>query len=440
MNSREYARRRRTLQQQMADHSLAIVPAAPHPIRNRDVEYPYHPDSDFYYLTGFAEAEALLLLKRVGRKFTWMLFCQERNPEMEQWTGERLGTERAVTELGAHQAWPIEQWEKQLPELLTGVEQLYFNLGDGTSVEQALLKQLKQFRQRNRAGVVFPLSIHTLDPLLHEMRLIKSSAELKAMRKAATISAQAHRHAMQQCHIGMSEQQLEGEILHQFNQQGSRTVAYDTIVAGGNNACTLHYIQNSEPLNDGDLVLIDAGTEWAGYAADITRTFPINGRFTTPQRQLYEIVLAAQQAAINQVQPGKRWNAPHQAAVRVITQGLLELKILKGELKQLIKEEKYKPFYMHQTGHWLGMDVHDVGQYKIDGKWRLLQPGMVMTVEPGLYIPHGMKGVAKKWWEIGIRIEDDIVVTEEGCEVLTSDAPKGVKEIELWMEKSSEAP
>ncbi|MBT5635009.1 MAG: Xaa-Pro dipeptidase, partial [Gammaproteobacteria bacterium] len=234
--------------------------------------------------------------------------------------------------------------------------------------------------------------------------------------------------------------QLEGEILHQFNQQGSRTVAYDTIVAGGNNACTLHYIQNSEPLNDGDLVLIDAGAEWAGYAADITRTFPINGRFTTPQRQLYEIVLAAQQAAINQVQPGKRWNAPHQAAVRVITQGLLELKILKGELKQLIKEEKYKPFYMHQTGHWLGMDVHDVGQYKIDGKWRLLQPGMVMTVEPGLYIPHGMKGVAKKWWEIGIRIEDDIVVTEEGCEVLTSDAPKGVKEIELWMEKSSEAP
>lgn len=433
ISAKEFAQRRSALLQRMDSHSVAIIPAAPHRIRNRDVEYPYHPESDFFYLTGFAEPEVVLVLQKSGRKTRWSIFCQPRNQEMEQWTGERLGVERAVTELGVAEAWPIDEWEQQLPTLLQGAETLYFNLTGEGALETTLLKQLNQFRQRSRAGVITPLRVEWLDPLLHEMRLIKSPAELKMMRKAAAMTVAAHRRAMQQCRPGMVEQQLEGEILHEFSQHGSRTVAYDSIVAGGNNACTLHYIRNSDPLQEGDLVLIDAGAEWQGYAADITRTFPVNGTFTEAQRQLYEVVLQAQQAAIRQVRLGKRWDAPHKAAVRAITKGLLALKILKGELNALIKEEAYKPFYMHQTGHWLGMDVHDVGQYQQEGKWRPLQPGMVMTVEPGLYIPKGMKGVAKKWQGIGIRIEDDVVVTETGCEVLTEGVPKTVAEIEALM-------
>ncbi len=433
MNRQEFLRRRRQLFKRMAEGSVAIVPAAPHQLRNRDVEYPYHPEADFYYLTGFSEPDAVLVMRKVGRKRESILFCRERDPKIEQWSGEHLGTERALTVLRLTAAWPIDAWQERLEELLLGSGQLYLNLGEESELEQGILRQLKRFRQRNRAGVVFPQVVQALDPLLHEMRLIKSPAELQVMRKASTITAQAHCHAMLQCRAGMKEQQLEGEILHSFAMQGSRTVAYDSIVAGGNNACTLHYVRNEDRLKEGDLVLIDAGAEWDGYAADITRTFPVSGSFTPPQRQLYEVVLAAQQAAFRQIRPGKRWDAPHRAAVRAITKGLLALKILKGDLGTLIKEERYKPFYMHQTGHWLGMDVHDVGQYKVGGKWRLLEPGMVMTVEPGLYIPQGMKGVARKWQGIGIRIEDDVVVTETGCEVMTAAAPKQVAEVERWM-------
>ncbi len=433
ISQREFLRRRNQLFSGMVPDSVMVVVAAPHAVRNRDVEYPYHPEADFFYLTGFDEPDAILVLKWSGRKKEQILFCRERDPEVEQWSGERMGTERARELLKLSAAWPIEQWSEKLPELLQGASNLYFNLGEESAVERTLLRQLKQFRQRNRAGVKFPRSIHSPDPLLHEQRIRKSPAELKLMQRAAEMTVAGHCRAMQACCPGMMEQALEGEILHEFSRQGGRTVAYDAIVGGGNNACTLHYIRNADALRDGDLVLIDAGAEWQGYAADVTRTFPVNGRFSTPQRQLYEIVLAAQKAAIAQVCTGRRWDAPHRAAVRVITQGLLDLKILKGELKQLIREEKYRRFYMHQTGHWLGMDVHDVGDYKIDGKWRLLEPGMVLTIEPGLYIPQGTKGVAKRWQGIGIRIEDDVVVTETGHQVLTESAPKAVDEIEQWM-------
>lgn len=433
MNQKVFAGRRRQLFRKMEPDSIAILSAAPHHIRNRDVEYSYHPESDFYYLTGFAEPDAVLVIKKSGRRRACMLFCRERDREQEQWTGERLGTEHAISDMGMTESWPIEQWGEKLPELLAGVQHVYFNLGEESTIEQGLLRQLRSFRQQSRAGIVTPQTVQLLDPLLHEMRLIKSAAEIRLMKKAAAITVAAHRRAMKYCRPEMVEGEIEGEILHEFSAHGVRTVAYDSIVAGGNSACTLHYIKNSQQLHDGDLVLIDAGAEYKGYAADITRTFPVNGCFSTVQRQLYEVVLAAQEAAIRQIRPGRRFDTPHRAAVRVITKGLLGLKILKGDLNSLIKDEKYKRFYMHQTSHWLGMDVHDVGEYKVGGKWRQLEPGMVMTVEPGLYIPQGMKGVARKWQGVGIRIEDDVVVTSDGCEVITDGAPRSVAEIESLM-------
>lgn len=440
----EFAKRRRQLLAKMEPNSLAIIFAATHQLRNRDVEYPYHPASDFYYLSGFAESDAILLLRKggavKGNKNEYIIFCQERDFKQEQWVGERVGTERARTELGASRSWSITAWKDQLSELLIGVETLYYNLGEEGEVETTLLQQLKQFRQRSRAGVIYPKTVNSLNPLLHELRLRKSSTEIRAMQKAAEITVAAHKRAMVSCRAGITESVLEGEILHSFSGDGVRTVAYDSIVAGGNNACTLHYINNSDTLKGGDLVLIDAGAEYEGYAADVTRTFPVNGKFSEPQRQLYELVLKAQQAAIKQIKPGVRCDAAHRAAVRVITRGLIDLKLLKGDLQKNISDKKYEKFYMHQTGHWLGMDVHDVGEYKVADSstakklsWRKLESGMVLTIEPGLYIPKGMKGVAKRWQGIGIRIEDDLLVTETGCKVLTEAAPKSVVEIEALM-------
>ena len=433
MTSKEFARRRKVLMQLMGRDSIAVVPTAPLCLRNRDVEYPYRPDSDFFYLSGFVEPEAVLVLAPGHAHGEYLLFNRERDVKMELWNGPRAGQEGARDHYGADDAFPIDDIEDILPGLLENRTKIFYTMGRLPEFDTRITTWLNRIRGKSRAGVHAPDEIVALDHLLHELRLFKSPAELKHMRRAATASAAAHRRAMQVCRPGIREYYLEAEILHQFMRQGCRSPAYPSIVAGGANACILHYTVNDQVLKAGDLVLIDAGAEYANYAADVTRTFPVNGRFSDAQRAVYEVVLEAQLAAIAQVRPGKHWNDPHQAAVRALTRGLVRLGLLKGEIRTLIKNKAYERFFMHRTGHWLGMDVHDVGDYKIGDSWRMLEPGMVLTVEPGLYISPGARGVAKKWRGIGIRIEDDVLVTRHGPEVLTKDAPKSVAEIEALM-------
>jgi Xaa-Pro aminopeptidase len=317
--------------------------------------------------------------------------------------------------------------------MLEQCDRVFYAMGCNPDLDKRMSEWINGIRCESRVGVQGPLEFVALDHYLHDIRLYKSRSEIKVMRRAAKMSASGHRRAMRVCRPGMMEYQVEGEIQHECNRLGARFQAYSSIVGGGGNACVLHYVDNRDELRDGDLLLIDAGCEYKYYASDISRTFPVNGRFSEPQRQLYELVLAAQEAAIDKVKPGNHWNDPHEAAVRLITRGLVKLGLLKGQASRLIKDETYKRFYMHRTGHWLGMDVHDVGDYKVDGEWRLLEPGMVLTVEPGLYIPAGSKAVAKKWWNIGIRIEDDVAVTKDGNEVLSRDVPKTVEDIEALM-------
>ncbi len=433
MNKSEFQRRRKRLMQAMGKNAIAIVPAAPQRARNRDVEYNYRPDSDFYYLTGFAEPRAVAVMIPGREHGEYILFCRERDPEMETWNGRMAGLEGAMEAHGADDAFPITDIDEILPGLLENRERVFYTMGADPDFDRQVTEWINILRKKSRAGVHTPGEYVALDHILHDMRLYKSAAEQRAMRKAATISAAAHRRAMQVCRPGMMEYQLEAELLHEFMQHGAREAAYPSIVGGGENGCILHYTENAARLNDGELVLIDAGSEYEYYASDITRTFPANGRFSKSQRALYELVLEAQYAAIEQVQPGNHWNQPHEAAVKVLTRGLVKLGLLKGQLNNLIKKEAYRRFYMHRTGHWLGMDVHDVGDYKVGEEWRVLEPGMVLTIEPGLYIPSGSKGVAKKWWNIGIRIEDDVLVTKEGHEVLSAGAPKTVEEIEAVM-------
>ena len=433
MNMKEFAKRRSRLMGMMDSGSIVILPSTPISYRNRDVEYPYRPDSDFYYLTGFIEPEAVAVIIPGRKQGEFILFCRERDPKMEVWTGPRIGQERACSIYGADDAFPIDDIDEILPGLLEDREKVYYTMGSHQEFDHKLMDWLNQIRQKSRAGIHTPAEFVALDHLLHEMRLFKSPGEVKVMRKAARISAIAHQRAMQACRPGMMEYQIEAELIHEFMSHGARSTAYPPIVGGGANACILHYTDNNAMLNDGDLLLIDAGAEFDGYAADITRTFPVNGRFNDAQAAIYDVVLAAQLAAIKKVIPGNHWNDPHDAAVRTLTKGLLELGLLKGNLRELIKSDAYRQFYMHRTGHWLGMDVHDVGDYKIGNAWRLLEPGMVMTIEPGIYIPDRSKGVARKWWKIGIRIEDDVLVTRDGPEVLSSDAPKSIVDIETLM-------
>ncbi|HHJ81256.1 MAG TPA: Xaa-Pro aminopeptidase [Candidatus Tenderia electrophaga] len=433
MQAREFAKRRQRLLAMLGNDSIAILPAAPERIRSRDVEHPYRSDNDFYYLTGFPEPEAIVALIPGRKQGQFVLFCRERDVEMETWHGRRTGLEGAMQHYGADDAFPIEDADDILPGLMENRERVFYSMGTHPDLDQRMLDWLNRVRKKARAGIHAPGELVSLDHLLHEMRLIKSAAEIRAMKKAAKVSAEAHCRAMQVCQPGMMEYQVEAEILHHFMMNGCRHAAYPSIVGGGENGCILHYTENESELQDGDLLLIDAGGEYDNYAADITRTFPVNGKFSAAQKALYELVLAAQYAAIEKVQPGNHWNDPHQAAVKVLTKGLIKLGLLKGTPAKLIKEEAYRRFYMHRTGHWLGMDVHDVGDYKLDGDWRLLEAGMVLTIEPGLYIAPGSKGVAKKWWGMGIRIEDDVRVTRTGHEVLTSGVPKEVGDIERLM-------
>lgn len=428
----EFNRRRKRLMQMMGKGSIAIIPTAPTAIRNRDVEHPYRPDSDFFYLSGFNEPDAVAVLIPKRTQGEYILFCREKDPQAETWTGRRAGLEGAQSIYQADDAFPITDIDDILPGLLENCERVFYTMGCDPHFDQRVIGWVNQLRNKARAGIHTPGEFVALDHLLHDMRLFKSRAEVKVMREAAKISAQAHIKAMRHCNPGMKEYELEAEIVHHFHKNACST-AYGSIVGGGANACILHYVDNNQGLNDGDLVLIDAGAEKNYYAADITRTFPVNGRFSKEQQAIYNLVLDAQHAAIAQVKPGNHWNQPHEAAVRTLTKGLVKLGLLKGQTRQLIKDESYRRFYMHRTGHWLGMDVHDVGDYKVGEEWRVFEPGMVLTVEPGLYIADGSKKVAKKWWNIGVRIEDDVLVTKTGCEVLTADVPKSVTEIEAIM-------
>ncbi|KAB7628209.1 Xaa-Pro aminopeptidase [Alkalilimnicola sp. S0819] len=428
----EFARRRRELMSVIGEGGIAVVPAAPERPRNRDAFYPYRQDSDFHYLSGFDEPEAVLVLIPGRAHGEYILFNRERDPDREIWDGPRAGQQGACRDYGADDAFPIDDIDEILPGLLEGTDRVFHTMGVDPEFDHRVIGWVSQVRQKARAGVRAPGEFVSLEHWLHEMRLIKSAAEINVMRRAAQVSAEAHRQAMRICRPGLYEYEIEAEFQAAFRRHNGWP-AYTPIVGGGRNACILHYIENKARLRDGDLLLIDAGAELDCYAADITRTFPVNGRFSAEQRAVYEVVLAAQQAAIDATGPGRSWNAGHEAATRVLCEGIAELGLLQGSAEDIEARGDYKRFFMHRTGHWLGMDVHDVGDYKIDGQWRELEPGMVLTVEPGLYIAGDQPDVDERWWNIGVRIEDDVLITRDGCEVLTADAPKRVADIEALM-------
>lgn len=429
----EFARRRKALMAHMEPNSIAIVPAAPERNRSRDTEYPYRQNSDFLYLSGFEEPQAVLVLIPGREHGEYVLFVRERSREREIWDGYRSGPEGACSEFEADDAFPIDDIDDILPGLLEGKQRVYYAMGKDSEFDKHVMDWVNTIRAKVRSGATPPGEFLDLSHFLNDMRLFKSAAELRVMKEAGEISARAHVRAMKASKAGVMEYQLEAEILHEFQMSGARFPAYNTIVGGGKNGCILHYIENSAPLKNGDLVLIDAGCELDYYAADITRTFPVNGKFSPEQKALYEICLQSQLEAIAVAKPGNHWNDPHEATVRVITEGLVKIGLLEGDVSELIKSEAYKEFYMHRAGHWLGMDVHDVGDYKVGGEWRVLEPGMVMTIEPGIYVAPDNERVAKKWRGIGIRIEDDVVITKDGNEILTSGVPKTVADIEALM-------
>ena len=433
MDTKEFARRRKRLMDRMGHDSIAILPTAMVHIRNNDVTFPFRPDSDFFYLTGYPEPEAVAAIIPDRPQGEFVLFCRKRDPRQESWDGKRAGLEGACEIYGANDAFPIETIDEILPGLLENRERIYYNMGREPAFDRRVMDWVNTVGCKVRSGVNAPDEFFSLRHILHELRLYKSRREISLMRRAANISVAAHKSAMRVCQPGMTEYQIEAELIYQFMRQGAKYPAYPSIVGSGANGCILHYTDNDAALQDGDLLLVDAGSEYQGYASDITRTFPINGKFTQTQKDVYEVVLQAQLAAIEQIQPGKQWNEPHETAVKVITQGLVDLGILKGDTGFLIEKQAYAKYYMHRTSHWLGMDVHDAGDYKVHGNWRTLEPGMALTVEPGLYLSARTEGLDKKWWNIGIRIEDDVLVTRNGNDILSKDLPKEVSDIEAFM-------
>jgi len=427
----DYERRRRELMQLMGG-GVAVFPTAPEATRNSDVLYPFRPDSDFYYLTHFPEPAAVAVLVPGRPQGEFILFCRERDPEKETWNGRRRGLEGAVQDYGADDAFPIDDIAEILPGLLEDQDRIYCNMGRYLDFDNRLFQWVNEIRTKVRTGIRAPGEFIDVGHILHELRLVKRKEEIRTMKLAARVSAAAHCRAMRACCPDKNEFEIESELEYEFRKGGARAPAYPSIVAGGANACILHYTENCDRLRDGELLLIDAGAEIDCYASDITRTFPINGRYSGEQRALYDVVLLAQEAAIDQIVPGTTWNRPHEAAVRVLTEGLVDLGLLAGPIEPLIENQKYRRFYMHRTGHWLGMDVHDVGDYKVGGEWRVLEPGMTLTVEPGLYVTP-IDDVDARWHNLGIRIEDDVLVTRKGYEILTADVPKRPEEIEALM-------
>ena len=417
----------------MPEGAVALIPAANARTRNRDVDYLFRQDSDFWYLTGFSEPGALLALIPGRDEGEAVLFCRERDEWFELYHGERLGPERAVDALAVDQAFPVREIASVVPRLLQGARKLCVTLGDYPDFDRNLLNWVSGIRARESGGVVAPQEFIGLKSLLHEQRLIKSGAEQRLLARAAGVSADAHLRAMRGCRPGMNERQLEAELVYAFMQGGARTPAYPPIVGGGANACVLHYIANEADLRDGDLVLIDAGCELECYAADLTRTFPVGGRFSSEQVALYEIVLEAQERAVGACVAGVEFDRPHAVALRAMVEGLISLGLLAGDPDEILESGEYAKFCPHRSSHWLGLDVHDVGDYRVDGQWRKLEDGMVLTVEPGIYVQPGEAGVDDRWRGIGIRIEDDVLVDGDAPAVLTAGAPKSVADIEAAM-------
>ncbi|MFY7697584.1 MAG: aminopeptidase P N-terminal domain-containing protein [Legionella sp.] len=429
ISKRDYQQRRLALAAQLPVGSIAFIPAASLSLRNGDAHYRFRQDSDFYYLTGYDEPDALLAIEG-GMAAKSYLFNLPRDPVQEQWTGERIGQQGACERLGVDGAYSLTDLDKYLVELLADRQAIYYVIGRYPVWEKRYMNAWHQLHKQSRRGINAADAFCNLEPILSEMRLFKSDEEILFMKKAALTTIAAHRRAMRTCHRVDYEYQLEAEIIHELTLSGCRNMAYDPIIASGANACVLHYTANNQPLVDGDLILIDAGGEYCNYAADVTRTYPRNGRFTAEQRLIYDLVLSAQQAAIAMIRPGLPWDCLQATIVNILTAGLLDLGLLSGHVNELIATEAYKPFYMHQSGHWLGLDVHDCGRYKIDGQWRSLQEGMVLTVEPGLYIKPQMPGVDPRWWGIGVRIEDDIQVIPGGYHNLTADLATDIPTLE----------
>ena len=431
MNSKEFLKRRKQLMRMVGMGGIAILPSAPVRLRSRDVEYRFRQDSDFYYLTGFAEPDAVAVLAPGRDSGEYVLFCRDRDSDKELWDGSRAGPKGAVEFFDADDAFPIDDIDDILPGIMESCSSVYYTIGAYGDFDRRMTEWVKSLRSRNARGIHTPDEFVALDHLLHDMRLYKSRAEISAMRRSAKIAVSAHHRAMAKVQPGMMEYEVEAEYVHEFRRHDAAN-SYIPIVGTGANACTLHYIDNTARLADGDLLLVDAGCEYDYYASDITRTFPVNGKFTPEQRAIYEIVLEAQLAAIDKTRIGNHWNDPHDAAVRVISKGLKKVGLLQGSLPKLIRQGAYREYFMHRTGHWIGMDVHDVGDYKVGDEWRLLESGMVTTVEPGIYLPASRK-VPARWRNIGVRIEDDVAVSNSGPDVLSKGLVKEPDDIESLM-------